>query len=261
MITILTPTFNRAHTLPRVFQSLRDQSDPRFEWVVVDDGSTDGTADLLAQFQREASFAVKAVSQPNGGKHVAVNHGVRLAEGEWVLPLDSDDALTVDAVEAIHGALAALDDDGVLGLCFRKSYFDGRLVGRPVPGTRVALHPTQASSLFGGDLAYVFRRTALESCPFPVVPGEVFFPELYVWNEIGDRGRVLFYPGKTIYLCEYLADGYSANFRRNLARNPRGFFIYYRAQIGRETRPVRRIKCLVRALQCLGYLGLKRVRS
>ncbi len=146
-------------------------------------------------------------------------------------------------------------------MCFRKAYFDGELVGKPSEESRVFLHPTEASGLFRGDLAYVFRKSALRSCPFPVIPGEIFFPELYVWNQIGDQGRILFFPGKAIYLCEYLPDGYSANFKRNLARNPQGFLIYYRAQLRRETNVVRRLKCFVRAMQCLGYIYARKIRS
>jgi len=261
MITVLTPTYNRAHTLERAFKSLCAQTDARFEWLVVDDGSTDGTSDLLAELRRQVPFEMRTACQRNGGKHTAINHGCRLAQGEWVLILDSDDALVRDAIATVSKAIDESGEKSPLGLCFRKTYFDGRLVGVPSDESRLYLHPTQASELFRGDLAYVFRRSALRSFPFPVIPDENFFPELYVWNQIGDQGRILFFPSKAIYLCDYLADGYSANFKRNLARNPRGFLIYYRAQLRRETNMVRRLKCFVRAMQCLGYIYARKARS
>jgi len=262
MITVLTPTWNRAHTLKRVYESLCAQTDARFEWLVVDDGSTDGTAALLEQLQADARFPVRIVSQPNGGKHVAINAGGAQSAGEWVLILDSDDALVPEAVAAVHREIARDPGPDVSGLCFRKAYFDGRIVGRTdVREARLFLHPTRAGQLFKGDLAYVFRRSALRSHPFPVIPGEKFFPELYVWNLIGDDGRILFFPHEAIYLCEYLPDGYSANFPRVLKGSPRGFFIYYRAQVRREATLLRKVKCAVRALQCLGYGLVKRMRS
>ncbi|MDO9172346.1 MAG: glycosyltransferase family 2 protein, partial [bacterium] len=89
---------------------------------------------------------------------------------------------------------------------------------------------------------------------------EKFFPELYVWNRIGDDGPILFFADETIYRCEYLPDGYTANFMRILKRNPRGLLVYYRDQYSRERAPIRKLKCLVRALQCSWYVFAGRVR-
>lgn len=262
MITVLTPTYNRAHTLERAFRSLAAQTDVRFEWLVVDDGSSDGTQALLQSLIPQACFGMRVVCQENGGKHVAINTGSGLAHGEWILILDSDDALLPDAIAAINKEVGEDPGPDISGLCFRRIHFDGGLVGvNSVRESRLFLHPTEASEIFKGDLAYVFRRSSLQSHPFPVIPGEVFFPELYVWNRIGDEGRILYFPDQAIYLCDYLPDGYSANFPRNLRRNPRGFLIYYRSQISRERTALRKVKCLVRALQCWWHVLVKKAGS
>jgi len=83
MITVLTPTYNRSHTLPRLYESLCNQKSKNFEWVVVDDGSTDKTQALLSGFAKAAFFAIQIISQQNSGKHVAVNNGVSAAAGDW----------------------------------------------------------------------------------------------------------------------------------------------------------------------------------
>jgi hypothetical protein len=108
-----------------------------------------------------------------------------------------------------------------------------------------------------GDLAYVFRRDVMRALPFPRIPGETFVPELYVWNQIGDRGDIWFYLDRVICLCEYRDDGYTRNFRANLRRNPAGFLLFYAAQIAREPHWLGRLKALIRSLQCLGYCVAK----
>lgn len=254
MITVLTPTYNRMNTLPRLFDSLCAQSNRAFEWLVVDDGSTDGTENLVHEITSDRDFPTRYVRQSNGGKHVAINTGVSLAKGDWILIVDSDDALTDDAIERLYQAISENADSDLSGVCFRKALFDGTLLG--VAGVEeggMFLHPTEAGLFFKGDLAYAFCTSALKRHPFPIVKGEKFVPELYIWNKIGDEGKILYFPNKVIYLCEYLADGYSKNFTTNLKRNPRGFLMFYRSQFFRERSLIGRAKCGLRALQCLLY--------
>lgn len=256
MITILTPVFNRAHTLRRLFKSLETQTDSNFEWLVVDDGSTDDTPNLLLEFVRSGSVRMHSVRQQNSGKHAAINIGVREARSEWIFIVDSDDALTPDAVWAASQAVKA--EEGYTGFCFRKAFFNGGILGCSNLGSESrSLHPTAAGRIFRGDLAYVFRRETMLRHPFPVIPGETFVPELYIWNRIGDEGDILFFPDKVIYLCEYLPDGYTANFSSNLHRNPQGFLLFYATQFHRERLWLDKAKCLVRCLQCLFGLILE----
>jgi glycosyltransferase involved in cell wall biosynthesis len=254
MITILTPVFNRAHTLRRLFQSLETQTDSNFEWLVVDDGSTDDTPKLLREFACSESVRMHSIRQDNCGKHVAINVGVRAAHGEWVFIVDSDDALTPNAVSSVLQACTS--SSALSGVCFRRGYFHGGVIGRNLESdVSVFLHPTQAGRIFFGDLAYVFNREVMLRHPFPVIPGEKFVPELYIWNRIGDEADILFFPDKVIYLCEYLPDGYTANFTANLSRNPQGFLLFYATQLHRERRWLDKAKCLVRCLQCLARLA------
>ncbi|WP_228390340.1 hypothetical protein, partial [Pseudomonas helleri] len=85
---------------------------------------------------------------------------------------------------------------------------------------------------------------------FPVFEGEKFVPELFVWNKISDDGVLKFFGNKVLYLCEYLEDGYSANFSAMLRRNPLGFGLYYKHQIAREKSFIRKLKCSIRYAQC-----------
>lgn len=260
MLTILTPTYNRLHTLPRLYQSLQAQTSQEFEWLLVDDGSTDGTAQWFDGLDRNRGFAARLVKQKNGGKHVAINTGVAQAKEGWVFIVDSDDALTLDAVEVATAALTdASSQDNVAGVCFRRCDFEGKLIGRVCAGvaTPLASQPTRVGRMVCGDLAYIFRRDVMALLPFPVIEGEKFVPELYIWNQIGDQGDIWFYLDKAIYRCDYLPDGYTRNFHAHLKRHPRGFFLFYSSQIAREPALAGKAKAAIRAVQCGSYIVRK----
>ncbi|MHA7856177.1 glycosyltransferase family 2 protein [Marinobacter shengliensis] len=251
MITVLTPTFNRAHTLPKLFDSLMKQSVSGFEWLVIDDGSSDGTSELVDGFREAAPFPVRCLVKKNGGKHTALNEGVKAAADDWVFIVDSDDMLVEEAIQKVETALSEFGCDSLVGLGFRTMFPSGKVNGvvwGSVSNLRTT--PSEAPHIFRGDLAYIFRRSKMAAHPFPVIPGERFVPELFIWNKISDEGEIIYFPNTPIYICEYLEDGYSQNFKRNLRKNPRGFGIHYRAQIGREKQLVMKAKCLIRYLQC-----------
>ena len=99
MITILTPTYNREKTLKRAYESLLAQTNKDFEWIVVDDGSSDNTKSLIEGFINESKLDIRYIYKTNGGKHTALNVGTAEAKGELLLILDSDDYLSEDAIE------------------------------------------------------------------------------------------------------------------------------------------------------------------
>lgn len=252
MITILTPTYNRAHTLPALFKSLQIQTGS-FEWIIIDDGSTDNTSKLIESFMSTSPFPIVYHHQRNGGKHSAINTGMTLANAEWIFIVDSDDRLTNDAIATIYANTYPLATY-IQGIVFRKMYSNGSLIGTSTQFKKpITLTPTEAGILFQGDLAYIFRKEALQNNPFPIISGETFIPELYVWNRISDQGKILYFPDKGVYIAEYLDDGYTKNFKSNLKRNPKGFALFYRDQFFRETSLVRKFKMAIRYLQCHLY--------
>ncbi len=259
MISVLTSTYNRSYTLPRLFESLCNQECKHFEWIVFDGGSSDDTMDLLEEFKRSASFAIQVIQQPNIGKNGAINAGVLAAAGDWIFIVDSDDVLTPDAIGTIEEKLRQFNSDKMVGLCFRRAYFNGKIIGKILEDNVLRLTPAEAADMLKGDLAYVFKRDSLLRNQFPVISGEKFVPELYVWNKIGDQGDIHFFLNKYIYFCEYLPDGLSFNFSTNLKRNPRGFLLFYRSQIMREAKNMNKIKCTIRVVQCYFYILLKMV--
>ncbi|AMG74735.1 glycosyltransferase family 2 protein [Sphingopyxis granuli] len=193
LFTIFTPTYNRAHTLPRVYESITAQTFRDFEWVVVDDGSTDNSAELIAGWAAEADFPIRYFHQTNGHKKTAFNHGVREARGELFLCWDSDDTAPADALRIFHDRWNSIPEAergayvGVTGLCIDEQ---GVIVGDSYP-TDPYDSDTLSSTLgdgIGGE-KWGFQRTAvLREYPFPeFIEGLV--GEGLIWNAIARKYR------------------------------------------------------------------------
>jgi glycosyltransferase involved in cell wall biosynthesis len=192
LFTVLTPTYNRAHTLERVYLSLCEQSFQDFEWVVVDDGSTDGTRELIMKWQQEARFPIYYVWQKNQHKKTAFNRGVQRANGELIVALDSDDCLDTNALYAMAQAWGQLLPSerpryaAITGLCARP---DGSIVGDMYPldiFDATALDMTFKHHVKGEKFGCL-RTDVLRQFPFPEeIAG--FVPESLVWRAIARAG-------------------------------------------------------------------------
>lgn len=232
LITVFTPTFNRASYLVRLHQSLEKQVFTSFEWLIVDDGSDDGTAEVVDRLRKESSVAIRYEVQLNSGKHIAINKGAALAEGELFFIVDSDDVLPEHALSTIDDHWKRLRAEGraerYAGLCGLRTYPDGTVIGGDVD------YDTLDASLikyryrmgYKGDKAEVFRTDIIRSHPFPVITGETFCTEALVWNRIGAAYPFRFF-NVGIYTCEYLAGGLSAHSFRLRRENPRYASLYY----------------------------------
>ncbi|MBI4799076.1 MAG: glycosyltransferase family 2 protein [Desulfarculus sp.] len=192
VFTVFTPAYNRAHTLPRVYQSLAAQTFRDFEWLIVDDGSTDGTAELVAAWRGEAAFPIRYLRQENQGKHVAFNRGVELARGELFLTLDSDDACLPQALERLlfHWRdIPAGERARFAGVTARCQDQEGRPLGRPLPAPVMDLSALELrhGHRYQGELWGFTRTQVLRAFPYPEPPGARFLPEDLVWSPIAAR--------------------------------------------------------------------------
>ncbi len=192
VFTVFTPTYNRAHTLPRVYESLCAQQFGDFEWVVVDDGSTDDTRALVQGWAAQAPFPLRYYEQAHRHKKAAFNLGVRQARGELFVALDSDDRMPPDALAILYDAWLGIPADrrdaysAVTGLC---AYPDGKVVGDRYPEDIYDSSPTEMyfSRHVGGE-KFGFQRTdVLARFPFPEHI-EGFVPESLVWWAIARAG-------------------------------------------------------------------------
>ena len=234
MITVFTPTFNRAYIINELYKSLKNQTDKDFEWLVVDDGSTDDTEKFFAEVAlNEKEFEVRYIKQENGGKHRAVNRGVKEARGELFFIADSDDTLTTDAIEKLKKWVATLGNDkkfaGVSGL---RGYSDNSVIGGGGNGgTYVdATNLERGKKNLLGDKAEAYFTDVLKKYPFPEFDGEKFVSEEVVWNKIAADGYYIRWYSEVIYFTEYLEDGLTKSANK-YAENPQGTLYWAKGQL------------------------------
>ena len=230
MLTIFTPAYNRSSTLPRLYESLLRQSSTDFEWLVIDDGSTDDTPELVKSFTGEGRFPVRYIRKKNGGKHTAHNLALQEAEGELFWCVDSDD---LAAPEAVARILAAAEGQDVCTcVCSYKTDLDGNLLSVPFPENVKASGLLELSRVYGcsGEFALVFFTEFARRYPFPVFEGERFVTESVIYDCMDAQLRLLLLPVVT-NICEYQQEGYSNNIDRIMKNNPAGYSLYYMQRI------------------------------
>jgi glycosyltransferase involved in cell wall biosynthesis len=233
--TVFTPTYNRAHTLKCVFDSLRKQTFQDFEWLIVDDGSTDNTMDLIDEWKRVADFDIYYIYKDNGGKHTAINRGVEEAQGELFLILDSDDSCIPETLERFnyHWQSILIDHrhefSGVTVLCMDE---EGRLVGDKFPKDICDMSPLQMRSLHGvsGEKWGFHKTDVFREFPFPEIPGEKFIAEGLIWNRIALKYKVR-HVNEMLRIYKYSSDGLSASLLKTRIRNPISTALYYKELI------------------------------
>ena len=237
LITVFTPTYNRAHLLPRLYESLKAQTFQDFEWIIVDDGSTDNTEEVVQSWLHPASppqsplkggsaefcsFPIYYIRKVNGGKHRAINRGVQEARGELFFIADSDDYLPEDSLAKVREYYQKIKEDKTIGgVCGLDIAPDGANVSSALPqgeiictslDIRLRYHVT-------GDLKEVFLTSVMREFPFPEVEGERFCPEALVWNRIAQKYKLLFF-NQPIYVAEYQPEGITAGIVRARMNSP-----------------------------------------
>ena len=224
MITVLTPTFNRGG-LQSLWDSLQKQTVKDFEWLVVDDGSTDGTKDLITKLQEKSDFPIRYIYKSNGGKHTALNVGIQTICSELTFIVDSDDCVTDDAIESIlkiHKKYRS--QNNICGYAFLRAFPDGKVNGKKFDvnekiGSYIDVRVNGDDT--GADKAEVFKTHCLKEFPFPEYPNEKFLGEDLVWVRMARKYEMV-HINKAIYVGNYLEDGLTNNRRKHNIASPVG---------------------------------------
>lgn len=228
-ITVFTPTYNRAKTLPLLYESLERQSCKSFEWIIVDDGSVDETESLCRYWEESSSFFVRYFKQANGGKHRAINKGLALAKGDLFFIVDSDDILPPNAIERILFHYHSIGDDSTFaGVCGLKASFSRQLISKGIDFNILDCTSIEIRSKYHvkGDMAEVYKTSVIKQFPFPEFEGEKFCPEALVHNRIALQYRLRYFSEIT-YLCEYRKDGLTASIDRIRMKSPNSTCLCY----------------------------------
>lgn len=233
-VTVFTPTFNRAYIIENLYSSLKLQTFTEFEWLVIDDGSTDHTESLFHKWiEEDNKFTIRYYKVENGGKHRAINKATDLAAGELFFVVDSDDILTATSLEEIVKWESTIADKnffcGVAGI---RGTNQGTIHGTTFKGEYIDGTSLERNKFnITGDKAEVFYTVILRKYKFKEFEGENFVTEATVWDRMAADGYKMRWFNETIYICDYLDDGLTANLNNIFAKNPKGTAHYINHQI------------------------------
>ncbi|WP_438434863.1 glycosyltransferase family 2 protein [Gorillibacterium sp. sgz500922] len=227
-LTVFTPTYNRGYILPACYESLKRQTSKDFLWLIVDDGSTDGTEELVRGWIAEGAVPIRYHYQANQGMHGAHNTAYELVDTELNVCIDSDDYLPEKAVETIVSFWREHGSDRAAGIAGLDIAPDGSVIGTPLPEGVAA---STLTDLYGvhkvrGDKKLVYRsELTRRTPPYPLFEGEKYCPLSYKYVLI-DQLHPLLLLNEPLCVVEYLEDGSSLNIIKQYRRNPRGFAFF-----------------------------------
>lgn len=229
LISVFTPTYNRKHTLERLYNSLISQTSKDFEWIIVDDGSTDGTEELIASFLKKGVIKINYIKQINKGKHIAINYGLKNAEGNYFFVLDSDDYLLPNAIHEVEVLINKIDrDKSIAGFTFIRSGENIDINNIPQIGKEVISEDKKFSYQWGftGEMTFCIKTEIHKEFLYPETEGEKFCPESLVFKRIAKKYKFLFYI-KVLALGNYLPDGLTSKYWQLIMNSPKNSMLFY----------------------------------
>ncbi|MDM0500690.1 glycosyltransferase family A protein [Clostridium perfringens] len=223
-ITVFTPTYNRAYVLDKCYKSLKRQTVKDFIWLIIDDGSTDNTKEIVSKWIKENSIEIIYKYQSNQGMHGAHNTAYKFINTELNVCIDSDDYMPNDAIEKILNFWEKNKSDKIAGIAGLDAFSNGKIIGDSFP------KGVKTSTLFDlhyyykikGDKKLVYRTDLTKEYPYPIFKGEKYVSLAYKYTMI-DRKYELALMNEILCIVEYMQDGSSLNMLQQYIKNPKGF--------------------------------------
>ena len=227
-LTICTPTYNRGYILPELYNSLKKQTSMLFEWLIIDDGSTDNTDEIISSWiSNENKFSIRYYKKENGGKCSAINYGIDLAQGELFLVIDSDDTVTPDAVENIIALEKTIvNKNKFCGVSFNLGLSASQTPNKLFTETYKDATLLERYSEFDGERAFAFYTEVHKKYKYPVFDNEKFMTEAVVWNRIANDGYKMRFANDIICIYEYRDDGLTKAGNSIFINNPHGYGLW-----------------------------------
>ncbi|MDO4622113.1 MAG: glycosyltransferase family A protein [Eubacteriales bacterium] len=223
-ITVFTPTYNRAYILGKCYDSLNAQTCKDFEWLIIDDGSTDHTRELVSEWMKQSNgYTIRYIYKENGGLHTGYNTAIANMDTELSVCIDSDDSLPMDGIERILAAWRNRknkDAAGLVGLDYDKN---GELIGKRLPDAETINAAALLCVPGQGDKKYVMRNDLWKkAAPMPVFSGEKNFNPHYFIIKLSRQYR--FIPVNECFcIVDYQENGMSANIYKQYVDSPNSF--------------------------------------
>lgn len=228
LLTIFTPAYNRAYTIHKCYESLKRQTSKDFKWLIIDDGSTDNTKELVDRWGREETeFEITYIYQENQGMHGAHNTAYENIDTELNVCIDSDDYMPDDAVEKITSFWKEKGSKEVAGIIALDAYESGEVIGEKIPESlsKTTLFDLNEKYKVPGDKKLIYRTELTKDFKYPIFEGERYVGLAYKYYEI-DKSYQLVTMNEVVCIVEYMEDGSSRNMFNQYKRNPKGFAFY-----------------------------------
>lgn len=229
-ITVFTPTYNRAYIIETLYRSLQRQTYTDFEWIVVDDGSSDNTEELFVQWIKEDNpFPIRYHKQENGGKCRGINRGLEMAQGELFFTIDSDDYLTDDALEkVVRWEMELPKDQKFCGIIANRGYSPDYTPNTLFEGDYLDGNAFNLYDIIDGERAMIFYTDIHRQYLYPEFPGEKFMTEAVTWNRMAYDGYKIRFYNDIIWVFEYKEDGLTKKGYQIFIDNPQGTALFFR---------------------------------
>ena len=224
-LTVFTPAYNRAHTLPRTYESLCNQKCKDFCWLIIDDGSTDDTEQLVKGWmEKDNGFEIQYIYKENGGMHTAHNMAYENITTELNVCVDSDDCMAEDGVAKILKKWDEVKDSGYAGIIGLDADMNGKIIGKSFPKSMKETTLMGYYAMGGaGDKKLVYRTDIIKKYPpYPVFEGEKYVALAYKYRLIDQDYKLAVLP-QILCNVEYQEDGSSGTMWKQYLKNPKGF--------------------------------------
>lgn len=245
-VTVFTPTYNRAKELSRVYNSLCSQTCKEFEWLIIDDGSTDNTKNEVERFmQTRCGFKIRYYFKENGGKYTAHNMAVNKAVNELFVCVDSDDYMVKNAIETILKCAEMDLKEDRIGIISLKKDTNGIVLSDKFPKNIIQCKKIDLEQKYHcrGEFTLIYKTSLLKKCLYPIIKNEKFIGENVIYDKLDQYGDMVLL-NEVITICEYLENGYTSNFKLLMLNNPTGFKLYY----------MQRIDLARTLMECINYV-------
>ena len=229
-ITLVTATYNRANLLPRLYDSIRDnyRTHKDIEWIIIDDGSSDNTKELVSKWIKSEKFDIKYYYQDNAGKMSAINNGMKYVTGDVVFEVDSDDYLEKEALKIVNEDYEKLDNKNVYGILYKT-----RLIGKDTTVTNMdnkvfKLFEIHNKYEYDFDMKLTFISDIRKKYEYKLEHNEKFVTEARTYYKMDQDYDGLLFKDKDIVVAEYQEDGYSNNIKNIFKKYPYGYYEYFK---------------------------------
>lgn len=239
-ISILTPTYNRKKLLKRLYNSLLENSkyEVDIEWLIMDDGSTDNTKEVVKEFIEENKIEIKYYKQENKGKMSAINKLVTETTGDLIIDCDSDDYFTNNAFEIIKEEYNKYkNEENIYGLCFLKYNQNNNNMGNEFKNIKTTMFDLYFKEGETGEKAIVFFSNIRKKYKHELEHNERFVTEARMYHKMDEKYKIICI-NKPVMICEYQEEGYTKNIEKQFKENPYGYYEYFKEILQRDMKGV-----------------------